>query len=61
MNTTLYRRAHLDHLNLWQRWCNWITSTQNRIYIGWFGVLMVPTLLVATTCFVLAFITAPPS
>jgi hypothetical protein len=27
--------------------CNWITSTENRLYIGWFGVLMIPTLLTA--------------
>jgi photosystem II P680 reaction center D1 protein len=28
--------------------------------VGWFGVLMIPTLLVATYCFVIAFIGAPP-
>jgi photosystem II P680 reaction center D1 protein len=33
---------------------------RNRLYIGWFGVLMIPTLLAATTCFVIAFIAAPP-
>jgi photosystem II P680 reaction center D1 protein len=37
-----------------------ITSTENRIYIGWFGVLMIPTLLSAIACFVIAFIAAPP-
>ncbi len=42
--------------NLWDRFCNWITSTENRLYIGWFGVLMIPTLLTATTCFIIAFI-----
>ncbi|KAG5583989.1 hypothetical protein H5410_044423 [Solanum commersonii] len=26
-----------------------ITSTENRLYIGWFGVLMIPTLLTATS------------
>ena len=60
MNTTLYRRSPTGQFTLWERYCHWITSTQNRIYIGWFGVMMLPTLLVATTCFVLAFITAPP-
>ncbi|MCH9715201.1 MAG: photosystem II q(b) protein [Cyanobacteria bacterium] len=39
---------------------DWITSTSNRLYIGWFGVLMIPTLLAAATCFVIAFIAAPP-
>ncbi|AFZ56659.1 Photosystem Q(B) protein [Anabaena cylindrica PCC 7122] len=46
--------------NLWDKFCNWITSTNNRMYIGWFGVLMIPTLLTATICFVIAFIAAPP-
>ncbi|WP_235678400.1 photosystem II q(b) protein [Cylindrospermopsis curvispora] len=46
--------------NTWEQFCNWITSTNKRLYIGWFGVLMIPTLLVATTCFVIAFIAAPP-
>ncbi|KAJ0780924.1 putative photosystem II [Helianthus annuus] len=40
--------------------CNWITSTENRLYIGWFGVLMIPTLLTATSVFIIAFIAAPP-
>ena len=35
-------------------------STNNRLYVGWFGVLMVPTLLAATACFIVAFIAAPP-
>ena len=30
------------------------------IYIGWFGVIMIPTLLTATIVFVIAFIAAPP-
>jgi hypothetical protein len=28
--------------------------------IGWFGVLMIPTLLTATSVFIIAFIAAPP-
>jgi photosystem II P680 reaction center D1 protein len=39
--------------NLWEKFCNWITSIENRIYIGWFGVLMIPALLTATTCFII--------
>ena len=46
--------------NLWQRYLNWVTSTNNRLYIGNFGVLMVPCLLAATTMFIIAFIAAPP-
>jgi photosystem II P680 reaction center D1 protein len=37
-----------------------VTSTENRIYIGWFGVLMIPTLSTATIAFLLAMIAAPP-
>jgi photosystem II P680 reaction center D1 protein len=45
--------------NLWGRLCHWITSTENRLYIGWFGVLMIPTLLTTTSVFIIAFIAAP--
>ncbi|MDX2242710.1 MAG: photosystem II q(b) protein, partial [Leptolyngbyaceae cyanobacterium bins.302] len=45
MTTTLQR---VERQNVWQQFCEWITSTNNRLYIGWFGVLMVPTLLSAT-------------
>ena len=46
--------------SLWERFCQWITSTENRIYIGWFGVLMIPLLGVSICVFVTAFIGAPP-
>lgn len=45
---------------LWTRFCNWITSTENRLYIGWFGVLLIPTMLTAAIVFIIAFIAAPP-
>merc|ERR1712231_32432 len=57
MTATLERR---EGVSLWERFCAWITSTENRLYIGWFGCLMFPTLLTATTCFIVAFIAAPP-
>ena len=44
----------------WEQFCSWVTSTNNRIYVGWFGVLMIPTLLAATICFIIAFVGAPP-
>ena len=49
-----------DKAAVWERFANWITSTENRLYIGWFGTIMFPTLLAATTCFITAFIAAPP-
>ncbi|MBD2576768.1 photosystem II q(b) protein [Oscillatoria sp. FACHB-1406] len=56
--TTTYQTA--VNPNLWERFCNWITSTSNRLYIGWFGVLMIPTGLTATIVYILAMIAAPP-
>lgn len=56
MRTILQRRD----ASVWERFCDWITSIENRLYIGWFGVLMIPTLLAATLCFIIAFVAAPP-
>ena len=50
----------IQNTSLWSRFCSFITSTENRLYIGWFGVLMIPTLLTATSVFIIAFIAAPP-
>lgn len=60
MSTLVRRRSEIDIFNQWDRFCDWITSTDNRIYIGWFGVLCIPCALAAAICFTLAFITAPP-
>ncbi|KAM3699595.1 hypothetical protein ACJW31_05G037400 [Castanea mollissima] len=57
MTAILERR---ESESLWGRFCNWITSIENCLYIGWFGVLMIPTLLTATSVFIIAFIAAPP-
>ena len=60
MTTIIQRRSELDISLIWERFCQWITSTENRIYLGWFSVLMIPTLLVATIVFAIAFVAAPP-
>ncbi|HIK03490.1 MAG TPA: photosystem II q(b) protein [Trichormus sp. M33_DOE_039] len=57
MTTLLQERSSS---NLWDRFCNWITSTENRMYVGWFGVILIPTALTAAIVFILAFIAAPP-
>ncbi|MEO1095024.1 MAG: photosystem II q(b) protein [Cyanobacteria bacterium J06638_28] len=49
-----------SNIHPWERFCRWVTSTDNRIYIGWFGVLMIPTLSAAAITFVLALLLAPP-
>lgn len=45
--------------NLWQRYLDWVTSTNNRLYLGHFSVLMIPCLLAATICFILGIIAGP--
>ena len=52
-------QKNLDLHGLWDRFCRWVTSTDNRIYIGWFGVIAIPTLSTAAIVFVLAIIAAP--
>jgi len=51
--------AQRNSTNLWESFCQWVTSTNNRLYVGWFGLLCIPTLLAATTMFIIAFIGAP--
>ena len=57
MTATIATRSNT---NLWNDFCSWVTSTNNRLYVGWFGVLMIPCLLVATSVFIIAFVGAPP-
>ncbi|BAY11897.1 Photosystem Q(B) protein 1 [Calothrix sp. NIES-2098] len=59
MSTVIQPRRGLNIAQVWDSFCQWVTSTENRLYIGWFGVLMIPTLLAASICFVIAFIAAP--
>ena len=59
MTATIATRQSGD--NLWERYLSWVTSTNNRLYVGHFGVLLIPTVLTATICFILAFIAAPPT
>merc|ERR1712232_130731 len=57
MTWALERR---ESASFWEQFCAWITSTENRLYIGWFGCLMFPTLLSAISAYIIAFIAAPP-
>jgi photosystem II P680 reaction center D1 protein len=59
MSITIQTRQRSSSLGSWDQFCQWVTSTDNRLYIGWFGLLMIPTLLTATICFIIAFTTAP--
>ena len=44
----------------WESFCEWVTSTNNRLYVGWFGTLMIPCLLAAAIAFTIGIIAAPP-
>ena len=57
MTAILERR---EASSLWARFCEWVTSTENRLYVGWFGVIMIPTLLTAVSVYIIAFVAAPP-
>ena len=57
MTAILERR---ENSSLWARFCDFITSTENRLYVGWFGVIMIPCLLTAASVFIIAFVAAPP-
>lgn len=60
MNTITQERVDRSISRNWDRFCEWITSTENRIYIGWFGVLAIPAFAAASICFLIAFMAAPP-
>merc|ERR1719156_128915 len=47
-------------VSLWGSLVSVVTTTNNRIFIGWFGVAMFPLLFVATVAYVAGFILAPP-
>lgn len=60
MSNVIQKKREIDIFSWWDRFCNWIVSTNNRIYIGWFGLLMIPAIFAASACFIIAFIAAPP-
>ena len=60
MTTISQSQPRIDLGSNWEEFCKWVTSTNNRLYVGWFGILMIPTLLAATICFITAFVAAPP-
>jgi hypothetical protein len=59
MSSVIQRRREANISSIWEGFANWINSTNNRIYIGWFGLLMIPTLFAASICFIIAFTAAP--
>jgi photosystem II P680 reaction center D1 protein len=56
MTATLER---YESLNIWERFCSWITSLENRLYIGWFGSYD-SNIINCNNLFHHRFIAAPP-
>ena len=46
--------------NLWGYVIGFVLSTTNRLYLGWFGILMFPVLALAILAYITVFIFAPP-
>ena len=44
----------------WASFIAFINSSDNRVYVGLFGILMLPLLILATVVYITAFIFAPP-
>merc|ERR1711870_114953 len=47
-------------ISWWGLVIGYVLSTHNRLYIGWFGILMFPLTSLAIVAYVVAFINAPP-
>jgi len=45
---------------MWSSFVSFVTSSDNRLYIGIFGTLMFPLLILATIVYIAAFTLAPP-
>jgi photosystem II P680 reaction center D1 protein len=47
-------------VSVWSEFVGFVLSTNNRIYIGYFGLGMFPTLIIAIFVYILSVISAPP-
>ncbi len=61
-NTSRYNTLKHDTsaYNWWYYVIGFLLSTANRLYVGWFGTLMLPLIGLATIAYTTAFIFAPP-
>ena len=60
MKSTLSHKKSQQTTPTWEFFCSWVTTTENRLYLGWFGCLMVHTLVSATFAYIIGFLAAPP-
>merc|ERR1712127_864798 len=59
-NTFNTSNAFASAYSFWGYVIGFLLSTSNRLYIGWFGILMFPLISLATVAYIAAFIFAPP-
>merc|ERR1712054_655114 len=55
------QNIHVSSLSSWGSFIAKLLSTSNRLFIGFFGVLMFPLLILAVIAYIIGFIYAPPS
>jgi len=53
-------QSNLSRHSVWGSIIGFILSTDNRLYIGWFGIFMFPLIGLAILAYIFAFISAPP-
>merc|ERR1712113_504882 len=60
LSSSSIKNTSSTFLTYWGLVTSFITSTTNRLFIGWFGLLMFPLLGVSLLAFITAFLSAPP-
>jgi photosystem II P680 reaction center D1 protein len=59
MSNDKMKNLTLINNSIWGGWIGYLLSTSNRLYLGWFGVVMFPLLVVAIIAYIACFICAP--
>merc|ERR1712190_453820 len=60
MKTSYSKTNSYQLTTFWGSFLSFVLSTSNRIYIGWFGILMFPLIGVSTIAYIAGFLSAPP-
>ena len=55
------QNIHISAVSSWGSFIGKLLSTGNRLFIGLFGTLMLPLLILAIIAFITGFIYAPPA
>merc|ERR1711948_6797 len=60
MKTSYAKTNSYQLTTFWGAFLGFVLSTSNRIYIGWFGILMFPLVGISTIAYIAGFLSAPP-